>query len=63
MSLIQLSFNLFKLLYVRTIMNYQSCMHLCIGMQVFKELGIEVGVYVSSEIDLDAVKVNNVSYE
>ena len=28
---------------------------------MFKELGIEVGVYVSSEIDLDAVKVHNVS--
>ena len=27
------------------------------GMQVLKELGIEVDMYVSSEIDLDAVKV------
>ena len=31
-------------------------------MQVLKELGIEVGVYVSSEIDLDAVKVTDVYY-
>ena len=29
------------------------------GMQVLKELGIEVDVYVSSEIDQDAVKVGN----
>ena len=28
-------------------------------MQVLKELGIEVDVYVSSEIDQDAVKVMN----
>jgi len=27
------------------------------GMQVLRELGIEVDLYISSEIDLDAVKV------
>ena len=32
------------------------------GMQVLKELGIEVDVYISSEIDQDAVMVSYIIY-
>ncbi len=31
---------------------------LCVGLLVLKELGIEIDLYVASEIDLDAVKVS-----
>ena len=38
---------------------YRNNTFIYAGMQVLKELGIEVDVYVSSEIDQDAVKVGN----